>query len=226
MLNSTKLKELIFERGITITEDNETHKKITKKSFIITTIYSILYGWYEHFIVYNNFRLLDITGEIGNWAMMYLGVLILVAIVSKFRIEQMVMGLFYMTLLEDVFSHSGNIITYGTFPFPAGDWYDEYIASFRVLGGLGQPIPIWPYVPIFYVFGFPIVFFYYLCAYFKDSKFSRIFAWFVGPFYLSILFGALGGDFQAIIILITLPIISYLYALFIFANNNWKFILD
>ncbi|MHA1335999.1 MAG: hypothetical protein ACTSPW_09625, partial [Promethearchaeota archaeon] len=85
-----------------IREDNEIHKKIIKRSFLITTIYSILYGWYEHFIVYNNLRLLNITGEIGNWTMMYLGVLILVAIVSKFRIEQMVMGLFYMTLLEDV----------------------------------------------------------------------------------------------------------------------------
>ena len=219
----SRLNYFFLERAITIDGDKETYKNYLKKAFIASTIYSMLYGWYEHFIVFNYVNLLDIIGLQINWAIMYMGVIILIAFISKFRIEHVIFGLFYMTLLEDVFSHSGNIITLGKSPFPAANWYDETMASFRVLGGLGRPIPFWPYVPLFYLPGFALMYAYYIISVIKGAKASRIYAWIVGPFYLAILAGTLWNDSWAIMMLIIIPSVSYLYVILIFNQNDWKF---
>ncbi len=92
---------IFLKRSITIDRDKEIYKKCLIRVFIAATVYSMLYGWYEHFIVYNNVNLIDIIGPQINWTIMYVGIIILVAVVAKFRMEHVVFGLFYMTLLED-----------------------------------------------------------------------------------------------------------------------------
>ncbi len=63
---------------------------------------------------------------------------------------------------------------------------------------------------------------YYLsCVY--GPKTSRIYAWIVGPLFLAVLGGALiSEDFYALLILIILPIISYIYVLLILYFDKRK----
>ena len=76
---------------------------------------------------------------------MYLGIIITVGLVTKVNIEQIIFGLFYMIMFEDVVYWIGYGIDFGIFPYPAANWWDIYLASFRVLGGFGRAVPFWPY---------------------------------------------------------------------------------
>ena len=220
------LRKFLLERPIRL-NDPRDHKVIWKRGFLAASIYSILYGLYEYFIVYNNIRLYDyFGGPTINWAIMYVGILITVALATFYNknlnIEAMIFGLLFMAMFEDVIYWMGQWIDKGEFPFPAGDWWDSYFASFRVLGNLGQPIPFWPEFPKYYLPGFGMVIGYYSCC-IMGPKASRIFAWIVGPLFLAVLGGALvTEDFHALLILIILPTISYIYVLFILYLNKRK----
>ena len=206
------IKKLFLNYPITINEDLKSHKKIFFRGFVSATIYSILYGIYEYYVAYNYIRLVDIVGVIGNWVIMYIGLLLVVGISTRFSIEQMIMGLLYMAMFEDVIFWMSKWIDTGVYPYPAGDWWDVYFASFRVLGGLGRPIPFWPYIPIYYIPGFLMVIIFYISSYI-GPKSSRISAWVLGPLFLAVLAGTMVNNFAALIILITLPSVLYSYVI-------------
>jgi len=210
------LIHLIFKRAITIEEDPEVHKNIFLRGFIAAFIYSIAYGFYEYFVVYNYIKLGDIFGTpVINWIIMYVGVLLVVGLATKFKIEHMIFGLFFMAMLEDVVFWMCLWADKGAYPYPAGNWWDDMIASFRVLGGLGWPIPFWPYFPFYYIPGFIIVIGYYISC-IQGPRSSRIYAWIIGPFFIAIIVGALSTDLFALISLISIPTISYIYILTLF----------
>jgi hypothetical protein len=220
------LKSFFLRRAVTLDEYPESHRNTFKKGFIAATIYSILYGFYEYFVVYNYPRILDFynimfpgNGHIFNWIIMYAGIVITVAIATKFSIEQSIMGLMYMAMLEDVFFWISQWIDTGIFPFPAGNWWDSTLATFRVLGGLGQAIPFWPFTPLYYIPGFIMVLVFYVSSY-KGAKSSRIAAWAIGPLFLAIIIGALADDAFAIFSLITVPTISYTYLIILLFLNK------
>lgn len=225
---SEKLKELFLNRAINIKEEEKIHKKYWLRGFLAATIYSIIYGFYEYFVVYTNIRIYDIIGPVANWTMMYVGVVILVALVTKFDIEKSIMGLFYMTILEDWFYWLSQWIDTGNYPFPAGNWWDSTIASFKVIGGLfgwtglGWPVSFWPYFPFYYIPGFGMIFVYYIASY-KSARIGRIIAMIWGPFYLAIIGGALGNEILAVLFLSILPIASFIYFLLLLYRNDWKF---
>jgi hypothetical protein len=148
--------------------------------------------------------------QIVHWAIMHSLIVVILAIATKFSLEQMIMGQFFMAVFEDLIY----FITYGIdmsfYPYPAGNWWDATFASFRVLGGLGQPISFWPFTPIYYIPGFIMIIAFYVCS-FIGAKSSRITAWLIIPFYLGILIGTMVGDLAALILLIVIPVGLYLY---------------
>ncbi len=206
-----KLYDFFVLRPFDIDKNIVSHRQTLKKGFISATIYSILYGIYEYFVVYTRFSLIDtvFTPQI-NWLIMYLGIIITVGLVTKVNIEQIIFGLFYMIMFEDVVYWIGYGIDFGIFPYPAANWWDIYLASFRVLGGFGRAVPFWPYVPLYYFPGFGIVILYYILSY-RSALLSRIMAWIIAPFFISIIAGALGNDLTATILIILIPLILYLY---------------
>lgn len=208
-----RCKEFFFTRPLR-TNNKEDHQTVVKRGFLTAFLYSFFYGIYEYFIVYHYPRLLDLMGPIVNWTIMYLGVIIFVAITTryngKFTIEQIIMGLFFMTMFEDVMYWMSQWIDTGKYPFPAGNWWDATLASFRVLGGLGQAIPFWPYVPLYYLPGFSMIILFYLISYYSP-KISRIVSWLIGPLFLAIIFGTLSTDLFAFYSLLVIPIGSYIF---------------
>ena len=219
------IKNFLLKRPIRL-NNVEDHKIIWKRGFLAAFIFSIIYGFYEYFLVYNTIRLYDILGSYGNWSIMISSLLLTVTLATSYKkrvnIEHVVMGLLFMAVFEDIIYWIGQWIHLSVFPFPAGNWWDSTFASFRVLGNLGQPIPFWPYVPKYYLPGYAMIIGYYICC--KISpKASRIFAWIVGPLFLAILGGALiTEDFLALLILIFLPTISYIYVLLILYLDKRK----
>jgi hypothetical protein len=214
-----KMRAFFLKRPITVQENSLIYKKTLYRAFLATLIFSIVYGIYEYFIVYHTIRLVDILGPVLNWIIMYTSLLLTVALASRFSIEQTVLGLFFMAMFEDVVYWMCQWIDTGVYPYPAGNWWDSAFASFRVLGGLGHPISFWPYVPFYYLPGFAMVFIFYIASY-KGPITSRIAAWGIGPFFLAIVAGTMVDDTTARIILIVLPLISYLYILILFSFRN------
>ena len=225
MIMSERVKDLLFERPIKL-NDAEDHKIILKRGFLSTFIYSIGYGIYEYFVVYNYITLHKYLGSVGNWIIMYVSLCLTVAFATrynkKFNFEQVIMGLMFMAMFEDVIFWICLWIDKGHYPYPAGNWWDSYFAIFRILGGLGRPIPIWPYVPIYYIPGFAMVIAFYLSSYY-GPKYSRIAAWILGPLFITIIAGTLSDELFALIALFIIPSVSYAYILILLYKNQWNF---
>lgn len=225
------IKNFFLERPIRL-NDVDQHKIIWKRGFFAAFIYSIIYGFYEYFVVYTNIRLYDIMGSTINWSIMYIALIITVSLATcykkKLNIEHVIFGLLFMAVFEDVIYWIGQWIDTGMCPFPAANpvtldnWWDNTFASYRVLGNLGQPLPFWPYFPKYYIPGYAMILGYYTCCK-LGPKASRIYAWIVGPLFLAVLGGALvSEDFHALLILIILPTISYIYVLLILYLDKRK----
>jgi hypothetical protein len=208
---SQKLKKLLVTGPVTPNQDNAKHVKKFTWFFIAASVYAVAYGIYEYFIVYTNLRLITVLKEWTNWTIMLGGFLLVIIIVTRFNFENIVMGLLYMFTLEDLVYWICNWIDTGVYPFPAGDWWDSFFASFRVLGNLGQPLPFWPPVPLFYIPAFSIMIAYVLLS-LHDARYSRAFSWVIGPIFVAIIVGTLGNEQDAILLLLLVPTVSYCYA--------------
>ncbi len=221
-----KIRNFFVEKPIRLNSE-EDHRKIVKRGLLAALIYSIIYGFYEYFVVYNYVRLLDFFGSPTiNWSIMYGALLLTVAIATRYggklNFEQVIMGLLFMAMFEDVIFWLSLWMDKGTYPFPAGNWWDSYIATFRVLGGAGWPLPIWPYFPFYYIPGFGMILIYYISS-FKSARAGRIAAWSIGPLFLAIVIGALGDDLFAIMSLIIVQAVGYSFIIIALYKNDWKF---
>ncbi|MHA1264980.1 MAG: hypothetical protein ACTSRS_07055 [Candidatus Helarchaeota archaeon] len=144
---------------------------------------------------------------------------IILAFIYLVSFEQVVMGLFFMAVFEDLVYFMTEWVRLGVYPYPAGNWWDSTIASYAALGGLGWPLPFWPYVPFYYLPGFAMIILFYVASYIGPKP-SRIVSWILGPFFLAIIAGALGTVDTARIILIVLPLVSYVYVTSIYLLRN------
>jgi len=236
-----RLEFLFFEKAITIETDSSKYKRMVKRGFLSAFIFSILFGIYEYFIVYNDYvGIYSLINEslpppegmnfnwanVVNWSSMYGGLLLTVALATrydkKFHIEPVIMGLLFMAMFEDWVYWMCQWIDRAAYPYPAGNWWDSMFASFRVLGGLGQPMGIWPYVPLYYIYGFAMSVAYYLsCT--KGPKASRTVAWGIGPLFIAIILGTFdSSEALALTFLIALPTISYIYVFLLLRLNKRK----
>jgi hypothetical protein len=206
---ANKLTTVLIESPFRLELDKKSHTKTVTVGFLISFIYSIVWGIYEYYIMKNGF-VPNTIPILVHWAIMHLLLVGILAFATKFSIEQMIMGQFFMAVFEDMiyFITLGLDLRY--YPYPAGNWWDNAFASFRVLGGLGQAITFPPYTPIYYIPGFLMIIFFYIFS-FQGPKASRIAAWMIIPLYLGVLIGTMVGDLMATILLITLPTASYLY---------------
>ena len=189
--------------------DQRKHKNIVRIGFWTSFVYSIIWGVYEYYIMKSGF-VPNTIPQIAHWAIMHLLLVVILGFATKFSIEQMIMGQFFMAVFEDMIYFITYGFDYNFYPYPAGNWWDYTFASFRVLGGLGQPVSFWPYTPIYYIPGFAMIILFYVLS-FIGPKTSRIGAWIVIPLYLAVLIGTMVSDLTALIILIVLPIALYLY---------------
>ncbi len=205
-------KQLI-ERPVSVEKDLAIHRRVAFRGFLAATLYSIAYGIYEYFVVYHYVHLMgSVLTEWVNWSLMFGGLLVIVALATRGRVEAMVMGLLALGLLEDVVYWVCQWLDTGIYPFPVPAWWDTIFLSFRVLG-LGQPTSFWPYVPVLYYVGFPLLLVYYMAAW-KGATSARVLGWLVGPWYLALLAGTFAPDeLAAGVILIALPAGLYVYAL-------------
>ena len=89
---------------------------------------------------------------------------------------------------------------YWTNPFPAGNWWDEWFSSFRVLGGWGTATSFWPFVPRYYYIVLGILTFYYLMAIIGGPKYGQIADWIILPATLPVLIGLITSDFGFIVV--------------------------
>ena len=188
------------------TEEAE-HRLMVKRAFIAASAYSLVYGTYEHRIVYHGPRLIDILGEMVNWPMMYIGLLITVGLATRWQREAMIFGLFWMAMFEDLVFFANEAALIGAYPYPAGNWWDQSFASFRVLGGLGTALPFFPYVPRYYVLGFPLAGLWFLFSY-RSKAIGSKYAIVVAPLFIAIVLGTLSGENFAVFALLCAPIAS------------------
>jgi len=212
------ISEFFLKRPINVTKDTQLNKRIVLRGFLGATIYSILYGIYEYFEVYNGLALINRLGSILNWTIMWTGLIVTVAIATRFSIQDIIMGLFYMSVLEDFVFWLCKWGSSGIYPFPASDWWDSMFATYRVLGNWGQAIPFWPYIPFYYLPSMAMLFIYYFSAY-KGALYGRITAWLIGPIFLVIVGAAFLDDFTATLCLIFVPfaLLAYAFALALYS---------
>ncbi len=210
-LSKSWIYRTFVQAPLKIEPDEKVHRHRMKVYFLAVMVYSILYGIYEYFIVYNYPALIATTAlnEWINWSMMIGGMLIVSGLTTRFRIEYMVMAVFTMAMVEDITYFISLWIDSGAYPFPSGDWWSHFYSSYRVLG-LGHPTTFPPYVPVHYWVGFPSVIVYFIAS-FKSAKWGRAAAWFIGPLFLAVLVGAVvKTDQMAWIVLIGIPMLCYI----------------
>ena len=119
----TKTKEIFLVQPIRVTQDIKYHRQRLLFGFLAATIYAIAYGIFEYIVVYTYGRLVPdgIIPEAVNWSFMYIGLLLTVGITTKWDLELMIMGLFFMTMFEDLVFWISLWIDTGNYPFPAAD---------------------------------------------------------------------------------------------------------
>ena len=207
-------------RPIRIENERHVHKKFFHRALIATTIYAILYGIYEYFIVYHTIGLVtnNIITSGTNWLIMCSGVVILLTILTQFRFKYIIFGLLFMLTLEDFTFWMCQWVDTGIYPFPAGTWWDNHFASFRALGGISWPLPFWPYIPFFFIPTSIIISLFYLsCS--ISPKTSQIYSWIVGPLWSALVVSLIVEESHilifteatALLIIFLFSIFSYIY---------------
>ena len=214
----TRIENFFLRRPIQISEDIKKHRKEVLISFLVAFHYSIFYGIFEYTVMYTRPGLVakGIISPYINWLFMYTSLIILMTVVTKGRIELVILGMIFFLVFEDLIYHICYGIDIRAYPFPVYDWWDDYLASFRILGRLGQAVPFPPYAPLYYFPGFSINIVQYIVG-FVNPKVFRIINWFIEPFLVAIIVGLLwNNDIFALISIIIVPIISYCFILTLF----------
>lgn len=207
------MKNQFLIKPLRVTKDIKKHRKEVLIAFLAAFSYSIGYGIFEYTVMYTNpgYVRNGIISPYVNWIIMYTSLVILMTIVTRGKIEQIILGMFFFLVFEDLVYHICYGIDIQAYPFPVYDWWDDYLASFRLLGHLGQAIPFWPYAPLYYLPGFGLIIVQYSVG-LANAKGFRIVNWIVEPFILAIIVGLLwNNDLFALISIIIIPVISYSY---------------
>ncbi len=212
-LLKTRMQEQFVRKPLQVRKDVKKHRKEMLILFLAAFIYSIVYGIFEYTVMYTNpgYVRNGIISPYVNWTIMYVSLVILMTIVTRGKIELIILGVFFFLVFEDLVYHICYGIDIQAYPFPVYDWWDEYLASFRVLGRLGQAVPFWPYAPLYYLPGFLILLLQFSIGIINVKGF-RIVNWIIEPFIVAIIVGLLwNNDVFALISLIVIPIIAYSY---------------
>lgn len=216
------MKNQFVIKPLRITKNVKMHRKEVLIAFLVAFLYSIGYGIFEYTVMYTNpgYVRNGIISPYVNWAIMYSSLVILMTVVTQGKIEQIILGMFFFLVFEDLVYHICYGIDIQAYPFPVYDWWDDYLASFRLLGHLGQAIPFWPYAPLYYLPGFGIIILQYSVG-FANAKGFRIVNWIFEPFILAIIVGLLWNNaLFALICIIIIPVISYSYIITLVILNK------
>jgi hypothetical protein len=191
-------------------------------SLILTAAIAPRFRWYKTLAMVLSYCAAYILAGIF-FQVFLIHILIIAVVISLIYVvsfENTIMGLFLMTVFEDFIYFMSQWVDSGIYPYPActigvpeSCWWNNSLTTFRVLGNLGNPLPFWPYIPIYYIPGLILIIAYFLIAY-KSAVYGRTYSWVIGTFFLAIIAGALvGSDYIATMILIFLPLGLLAYAL-------------
>ncbi|MCF2144612.1 MAG: hypothetical protein K9W42_13010 [Candidatus Heimdallarchaeota archaeon] len=211
----TRVGTFFTIRPLLVEPNQRKHRKELSFLLLAATGYSIVYGIFEYTVMYTNpgYVRNGVISPYVNWAIMYTILVLLMALVTRGKIEQILLGMFFFLIGEDLIYHICYGIDIKAFPFPVYDWWDDYLASFRVLGCLGQPVAFWPYAPRYYLPGFGILLIQFIVG-FVSAKGFRILNWIIEPFIVAIIASMIWNkDLYASIILIAIPITAYAYSI-------------
>mmetsp|Transcript_20216 Transcript_20216/g.24507 ORF Transcript_20216/g.24507 Transcript_20216/m.24507 type:complete len:121 (+) Transcript_20216:50-412(+) len=95
------LKNFVLKRPVE-TDNPEVQRKYWFRAWVATIIYSVAYGQYEYWVVYNGPRFIDALHETANWSIMYILTCVIAAIASRGRIQEVFFAVIFMAMLEDV----------------------------------------------------------------------------------------------------------------------------
>lgn len=155
-----------------------SHKTTWFQTTLMTLIYSILYGIFELNVIYRNARLFRYTGEVYNWSFMFSVIIILhiICFCKVLEFNLLVMNLLLFAIIEDAsFWICGALIDQSS-AFPVGNWFDTTFSIFYVFG-LGTPLKIFPYVPLFYIYGLALRIIYdILYLYYRKTIITSIYS--------------------------------------------------
>ncbi len=191
-------------------------RKDSLRALLISLVFAILFGIYERlwaFTIFNEFFYENIYLHWGLW---WFETLIIAYFASNRRWDQILMNLLLVIAVEDLTYWMVEWVVENQFPFPAINWWDDEITSFRVLGNWGTETNFWPYVPrAYYIIG-TILLVYFLINQFGGPKYTQIADWVLYPFLIPFFIGFLiPYDLTFIVILIIIGIIGYGWGIFL-----------
>ncbi len=209
------LQFYLIDRHLNYDPDPIIYKKETKRGLIVAVIYAILFGIYEGLWAFSIFDGFFVEHLYLHWILWWISTVIIAYIATNRRWDQIVLSLLVVINFEDVIFWVIQGIRGNRWPFPAGNWWDEYFASFRVLGGWGTATSFWPFVPRYYYIVFGILLPYYLMAIIGGPKFGQILSWIYLPVVLPVLIGLITSDFGFIVIFIEFLLFGFGWGIYL-----------
>ena len=101
------------------------------RNFICINLYSIIYGIYENWIVYNGIYLLQYLTIYGNWAIMW-GVYFCVCLLMRMSVLDCLYYTLWFSTIEDIIFFACEWHVHKKYPYPVGNWYDSQLPLFQV----------------------------------------------------------------------------------------------
>ena len=210
----TFLKYYFVDFHLEYNPEPSRYKKESLRALLISLGFAILFGIYERlwaFTIFDEFFYENIQ---LHWALWWLETLIIAYFASNRRWDQVLMSLLLVISAEDITYWMVEWAVEKQFPFPAKNWWDREITSFRVLGNLGTETSFWPYVPrAYYILG-TIIIVYYLMNQLGGPKYGQIADWVLFPFLIPFFTGfIIPNDITFIVVLIIISSLGYIWGI-------------
>ena len=195
------LQYYLIDAHLNYSPEPANYKKDTKRGLLVAIIYATFFGLYESLLAFDLFDGFFEENLYIHWGLWWITTVIISYIATNRRWDQIIMSLLVVINFEDLvfwiviafkrLAAEG----YWANPFPAGNWWDEWFASFRVLGGWGTATSFWPFVPRYYYIVLGIGIFYYLMSILGGPKYGQIADWIILPGLLPVLIGLITSEF-------------------------------
>jgi hypothetical protein len=191
------------------------YKKDLRRGLLIALLYATMFGFYEMFAAFSIFDGFFVEHLYLHWVLWWITTAVIAYFATNRRWDQIILSLLVVINFEDVIFWTLQGIRNREWPFPAGNWWDAYFASFRVLGNWGTATSFWPFVPRYYYVVLGILLPYYLIASFGGPKYGQILSWIYLPAIIPVLIGTITSEFGFIIILIQFMLFGYGWGIYL-----------
>ncbi len=176
------------------------YKKDVRRGLLFAFIFATLFGIYENLWAFSIFDTPQLVWV--HWILWWITTITIAYFATNRRWDQIVIFLLFVVNFEDVIFWMMVWIRNGSYPYPAGNWWDSTFASFRVLGNWGTATSFWPYVPRYYYVVSGLLIPYYFMVLLGGTKYGQVLAWIYLPAIIPVLIGLVTGEILFTVILI------------------------